>query len=357
LAGFVGCSAHRHGAERAPCGQLTKGAAVRPSLLLPLLLSLSSLATATDASLEDPKKTVVAILMFDGVQIIDFAAPYEVFSQAGYTIYTVSKDGQAVKAAQGLRSQVDHSYASAPQADIVVVPGGDVHAIERDEATLTWLRKQAPAADHVMSVCTGSFILGRSGLLDGASATTFHRAFDSMQKEFPKVKVLRDQRWVDAGKVVTSSGLASGIDTSLHVVAEMRGLKVARSVAMNLEYDWNPQAGFVRGKFADRHYRLPSTLRMPEGTRVDEVTSIGDAQSWEVVYLIESPLGPEKFVETVIAQARQDADFAVKPQTAPNQMAWEYDSPFGGRWNLSFVAKTSDPPDRFRITGTLTPVR
>jgi len=328
---------------------------MRSLALLPLLLSISTLAGA-EASLEDPKKTVVAILMFDGVQIIDYAAPYEVFSQVGYTIYTVSKDGQAVKASQGLKSQVDHSYSSAPQADIVVVPGGDVHGIERDEATLAWVRKQSAGADHVMSVCTGSFILGRSGLLDGGSATTFHRAFDHMQKEFPKVKIVRDQRWVDSGKVVTSSGLASGIDTSLHVVAEMRGLKVAQSVAMRLEYDWHPQDGYVRGKFADRNFRLPSTLRIPEGTRVNEVTSTGDARSWEVVYLIESPLTPEKFVEMVTAQAKQDTTFAVKSST-PNQMAWEYDSPFGGRWNLSFVANTSDPSDRYRITGTLTPVR
>jgi putative intracellular protease/amidase len=329
---------------------------MRSLVLLPLLL-LSTLATAADSALDDPKKTVVAILMFDGVQIIDYAAPYEVFSQAGFTIYTVSSDGQAVKASQGLRSQVDYGYASAPQADVVVVPGGDVHDIERDEATLAWIRKQSAGADRVMSVCTGSFILGRSGLLDGGSATTFHRAFDDMQKEFPKVKILRDQRWVDAGKVVTSSGLASGIDTSLHVVAGMRGLKVARSVAMQLEYDWNPEAGFVRGKFADRNFRLPATLRIPDGTRVNEVTSVGDTRSWEVVYLIESPLSPQKFFETVTAQAKQDAAFTVKPQAAPNQMAWEYDSPFGGRWNLAFVANTSDPSDRYRITGTLTPVR
>jgi putative intracellular protease/amidase len=279
-----------------------------------------------------------------------------VFSQAGFTIYTVSGDGQAVKASQGLKSQVDHSYASAPQADIVVVPGGDVHDIEHDEATLAWIRKQSAQADRVMSVCTGSFILGRSGLLDGGSATTFHRSFDEMQKQFPKVKIVRDQRWVDTGKVVTSSGLASGIDTSLHVVAGMRGLEVAQSVAMRLEYDWHPEDGYVRGKFADRHFRLPSTLRIPDGTRVNELTSLGDMRRWEVVYLIESPLAPEKFVEMVAAQARQDSAFTVK-SPAPNQMTWEYDSPFGGRWKLSFVANSSDPSDRYRITATLTPVR
>jgi putative intracellular protease/amidase len=327
---------------------------MRSLALLPLLFSTT--VAQADPLLSDPADTVVAVLMFDGVQIIDYAAPYEVFAQAGFTLYTVSKDGGAVKAAQGLRSQVDHSYASAPPADIVVVPGGNVHDIERDAATLEWVRKQASGAQHVMSVCTGSFILGRSGLLDGGSATTFHRAFDAMQSEFPQVRIVRDQRWVDAGKVVTSSGLASGIDTSLHVVAETRGLEVARSVAMQLEYDWRPEDGFVRGRFADRHLRLPATLRIPEGTRIDELTSLGDLQTWKVVYRVDSPLRAEQLLDTLASQAKQDADFKVT-RTAAHQMGWEYTSPFGGRWNLSFVADTSDPADRYRITGTLTPVR
>lgn len=324
--------------------------------MFPLLLSLSALSAAAEAPLDDPKKTVVAILMFDGVQIIDYAAPYEVFSQARFTVYTVSKDGKPVGAAQGLKSQVDHSFASAPQADVVVVPGGDVHVVEHDEATLAWVKKQAVDADHVMSVCTGSFILGRSGLLDGATATTFHRSFDTMQREFPKVKIVRDQRWVDAGKVVTSSGLASGIDTSLHVVAQLRGLKTAQSVAMHLEYDWHPVDGYVRGKFADRHLRLPSTLEIPEGTKIDEIQALGDTRSWEIVYRVESPLAPGQLFGTLLAQAKKDKDFTVT-QTAPNQLGWEYDSPHGNRWKASFVANTSDPPDRYRITGILTPVR
>jgi putative intracellular protease/amidase len=156
----------------------------------------------------NPRDVTVAILMFDGVQIIDYAAPYEVFAQAGFTVYTVSKDGRPVKAAQGLKSDVDHSFATAPAARIVVVPGGSVHDAQRDAELIAWLRKQSASAEHVMSVCTGSFILGSAGLLDGHAATTFHAAFDEMQRQFPKTRILRDQRWVDAGKVVTSAGLA-----------------------------------------------------------------------------------------------------------------------------------------------------
>jgi hypothetical protein len=112
----------------------------------------------------------------------------------------------------------------------------------------------------------------------------------------------------------------------------------------------------VRGKFADRHVRLPATLRIPEGTEIDEMTSVGDTQDWEIGHLVESPLGPERLFNTLEAQVKRDPAFTVT-SPAPNLMTWEYDSPFGGRWNLSFVANTSDPPDRYRITGTLTPVR
>ena len=329
---------------------------MRPYALLMLLLALSPVSLGGNASV-DPKETVVAILMFDGVEVIDYAAPYEVFVQAGFSIYTVSKDGRGVRASGGLKSEVNHSFASAPPATIVVVPGGHVEDVQKDEATLEWLRKQATSAGHVMSVCTGSFILGRSGLLDDKSATTFHRAFDAMQAQFPKVKIVRDQRWVDSGKIVTSAGLASGIDTSLHVLSEVRGLKEARSVAMMLEYDWHPDSGFVRGKFADRNLRFPSTMRPPEGTKIDMVTSIGDERSWELEYLVDSPLDANKLFDELANQAKQDPAFAVKPRTRPDQLAWDYDSPYGGRWNASFVAKPTDRPDRYWITATLSPVR
>jgi len=320
-----------------------------------LVALMSPIAFCANEPISNPKDTVVNILMFDGVQIIDYAAPYEVFAQAGFTIHTVSKDGKSVRATQGLKSEVDHSFATAPAAQIVVVPGGHVHDVQNDAETLAWLRKQAGSAQQVMSVCTGSFILGYSGLLDGGSATTFHRALMPMQQAFPKVKVVSDRRWVDNGKVVTSAGLASGIDTSLHVVAELRGEKVARSVAMTLEYDWKPEGGFVRGAFADRNFRMPSTLRPPKDTEYDMVTSIGDAQTWEFTYLVESSMTPAQLFEQFASQAKQDPAFQVKTNSGPDRLAWEFDSPFGGRWNYSFVAKPGDRPNRYWVVNTLSP--
>lgn len=305
----------------------------------------------------NPKDVKVAILMFDGVQIIDFAAPYEVFTQAGFTVYTVSKEGKQVNANKGLKTLVDYSFASAPAANVLVVPGGHVHDAEEDPATLEWIRKQSEPADHVLSVCTGSFILGSTGLLDGKSATTFHRAFDGMAKQFPKVHVVTDQRWVDSGELVTSAGLASGIDASLHVVAEIRGMKAARSVAMTLEYDWKPEQGFVRGKMADRYLRLPANFSMPPGTKLQPVTSLGDTQSWETEYAVESELTPEAFLANIREQARKDPAFTVDAKTGPRQIAWEYPAEAGGRWRVTSDASEVSAPGRYSVVVRLAAVR
>jgi len=327
-----------------------------------LLVSMSAFLFASAGAAEqpaavNPKDVTVAILMFDGVQMIDYAAPYEVFSQAGFKIFTVSKEGTQVLVNHRVKTLVDHSFASAPAATVVVVPGGHIDEAEKDAATLDWIRKQAGPADHVLSVCTGSFILAGTGLLDGKSATTFHRSLRDMRQQFPKVSVVNDQRWVDSGELVTAAGLASGIDAALHVVAEIRGLNYARSIAMRLEYDWKPEQGFVRGKMADRNLRFPATFNIPPDTTVEELTSLGDTRTWELEYAVESNLTPEAFFAQVREDARKDPALTVDEKVGPRQVAWEYDAETGGRWRLTFDATDGPAPGRFAVTGKLAAVR
>lgn len=302
------------------------------------ILSLALLCAAGSTVAAEEAKTRVAILMFDGVQIIDFAAPYEVFGHAGFEVFTVSKDGAPVTTAMNLSVNVDHDFASAPRADIVVVPGGEVHEAMSDEATLAWIRERAAPAEHVLSICTGSFILANTGLLDGASATTFHQALSGLEAQFPEVTVVRDQRWVDTGKLVTSAGLASGMDAALHVVAEVNGVAAARTVAAHLEYDWSPDTGYVRGTLADQFIRWPEGLELPAGTEFDRVVSFGDRDTWRTEYRVESPLPPRALLDHFRGHAQADSAITVVTPENADTLAWDYRSDDARRWRITFRA-------------------
>lgn len=231
----------------------------------------------------------VGIVLFDGVEIIDFTGPYEVFGQAGFGVTTLSADGKPVTTAMGLVVTPDRAFAGAPDFDVLVVPGGDVHDAERDPVILDFIRAQAVPAKHVLSVCTGAAIMAATGLLDGKQATTFHRALEGMRAQYPKVDVIRDVRWADSGKVITSAGLSSGIDAALHVVQRLRGEERARATALHLEYDWHPTGGYVRTKMADRYLPNLAKVSWPKGTDFDQLIAIGDEQQWRVSYRMTSP--------------------------------------------------------------------
>jgi putative intracellular protease/amidase len=321
-----------------------------------LLAAIGLAAPAGAAHVHDGAETTVVILMFDGVQIIDFAAPYEVFGQARFNVFTVSADGEPVTTAMGLSVNVDHDFKTAPAANIVLVPGGDTETVREDEATLAWLRARSDSADQVLSVCTGSFILADAGLLDGGRATTFHGAFDRFEGEYPGVTLLRDQRWVDNGKVVTSAGLASGVDAALHVVAERLGVRKAQSVALHLEYDWSPQQGFIRGLMADRHVRMPEPqLQFPEGTVIETVLQLGDEQRWENEYRVRSSWSPSELVARLTEAAEADPALTVVKTESPLATGWRYTSRHGGDWILRITAELPADDGSYRALVSVNP--
>jgi hypothetical protein len=132
----------------------------------------------------------------------------------------------------------------------------------------------------VLSVCTGSYLLAAAGVLDGLKATTFHESIKDFATSYPKVHVISDVRWADNGKVITSAGLASGIDAALHVLARLEGEDVARSTALQLEYDWHTDGGFVRTRMADRQLPDLQQLKWPDDARFGRLISVGDARQW-----------------------------------------------------------------------------
>lgn len=197
------------------------------------------------------EKWNVGIVIFDGVEVLDFTGPFEVFSRtrlvpgqearrseesAPFQVFTVAKSRGPITAIGGLVVVPHYAFAEAPRIDLLVVPGGfGTRALLNDPETLDWLRQSAAAARQVTSVCTGSLLLAKAGLLAGRRATTHHLALDLLDSLNAGVKVERGIRVVDDG-IITSAGVASGIDMAFYVVEALCGPEVAEETARYIEY-------------------------------------------------------------------------------------------------------------------------
>jgi putative intracellular protease/amidase/YHS domain-containing protein len=238
----------------------------------------------------------VAILVFDGVQIIDYTGPYEVFGQAGYQVFTVAAGPGPITTTMGMQVVPAYTLDTAPAAEVVVIPGGGIDAAANDPRTLAWIRARAATAAHLLTVCNGAFILARTGLLDGLTATTFYDLIPQLREEAPRVRVVADQRFVDNGKIVTTAGLSSGIDGSLHVVERLRGNGRAQQVALNMEYDWRPADAYARAALADAELRRLFGRRLafevPGGGTAKVLATQGTRDRWQIRWEIAALAPP-----------------------------------------------------------------
>ncbi len=175
---------------------------------------------------------VVGVLLFDGAEIIDFAGPWEVFGTAGFLVHTVAENLEPHTMVFGLKVVADYAFDNSPKADILLVPGGGVRKSTQNEILIRWIQTKSKEVSHVMSVCTGAFLLAKAGLLDGLTATTTYGMEDQLAKAGKNINVACPRRFVDSGKVITTAGLSSGIDGALHLVSKIRGLGAAQSTAL-----------------------------------------------------------------------------------------------------------------------------
>lgn len=191
----------------------------------------------------------VAILIFDDVEVLDFAGPFEVFGvarledgSAPFNVFTVAESTAPVSARNGLSINPNYSLDTCPNVDLLLVPGGrGTRPLIHNTRIIGWIQQQAAPAEMVLSVCTGALLLGKAGLLDGLVATTYHTAFDSLRDVAPNTEQRPGERWVDNGKVITSAGVSAGIDMALHVVGRLLGPALADQTARYMEYEhWNP---------------------------------------------------------------------------------------------------------------------
>lgn len=230
----------------------------------------------------DLQRKRVAILIFDGVQIIDYTGPWEVFGQAGFQVFTVAQKPDPITTTFGMKVTPAHTFADAPKPDILLVPGGNVLAAQKDPQTLKWVQESAEKAEAVLSVCNGAYILAKAGLLNGLTATTTAPLIAGLAAAAPNIKVVYDKRYVDNGKIITTGGLSAGIDGSLHLVSKLFGRGRAQAIALGMEYDWQPDPGFARAALADKRVRfaLDGLNRVP-------LNNEGGTDRWESLYLIK----------------------------------------------------------------------
>jgi transcriptional regulator GlxA family with amidase domain len=202
---------------------------------------VASAAPAEANSLKPPTKgdIPVAFVISEGAVVIDFCGPWEVFRDVmvsggdhPFRLYTISDKTDPIHAGGGMKIVPDFTFANAPAPKVVVIPAQN----EPSAAMLKWIRESSKNTDVTMSVCTGAFILAKTGLLSGKSATTFHSAFNSFAMEFPDIQLKRGARFVENGNLATSGGLSSGIDLALRVVERYYGRQVAQKTAYNMEY-------------------------------------------------------------------------------------------------------------------------
>lgn len=198
------------------------------------------------AACEDRAK-LVAVVVHDGVETLDFAGPVEVFTSARdehgdpvYRVRFVAPTRRPVTP-QHWRTTLlpDFGIADCPQPAVLVIPGGDTGMLDEDPAFVAWVQRTAPACEHVLSVCTGAYVLAKAGLLDGVEATTHHGARAVLQRQYPAVRVV-DRKVVENGRIVTAAGVSSGIDGALAVVQCEVGAASAQQVADYMEYAWQP---------------------------------------------------------------------------------------------------------------------
>lgn len=206
------------------------------------------------------RPTDILLLMFDEVELLDFAGPYEVFTTANrvarrdapaaghahapvpppFRLRTASPDGRPVRARAGLGLQPDLALRDAAAPDLLIVPGGVVDRLQQDPAFLATLARLGRNADRVASICTGAFLLADAGMLRDVEATTHWEDLDALGRQHPHLRLRPDRRWVDTGRVLSSAGIAAGLDLSLHLVRRCAGVELAQRTARQLDYPWDP---------------------------------------------------------------------------------------------------------------------
>lgn len=212
--------------------------------LLMLIFFLASLNSQAQPRQRDLQLNV-ALFVPNGAELLDFAGPGEVFSNADLNTYVIGFTEEPFVSQGFMKVVPNYSYKNCPKPDIIVIPGGGGNQFYKDPEVIEWVKAQCQDA-LLLTVCTGAIVAARGGMLDGLKVTTHYSGYEPLEKSCQGCEVLRDARFVDNDRIITTSGISAGIDGALHLVARIKGKKMAEEVAHYMMYDkWDPNAGLI----------------------------------------------------------------------------------------------------------------
>ena len=197
----------------------------------------------------------IGIFLYNEVEVLDFAGPFEVFSTASrvnarispessnlFNVFTIAEDQKPLIARGGLQVIPKYSISRHPEINVLIVPGGIVTDELGKDHIISWILNASKIADITASVCTGAFLLAKADLLKSKRAITHWEDIDDLISMFPDIKIQKNVRWVDEGPVVTAAGISAGIDMSLHLIARVANENLAVLTAKQMEFDWATDA-------------------------------------------------------------------------------------------------------------------
>jgi len=298
----------------------------------------------------------VAILLYNGVEIIDIAGPWEAFGTAGFLVHTVAEKTEPLTLVFGQKVIPDYSFENSPKAEVLLVPGGGYGTQMKNDALIGWIKSKSNEVSHVMSVCTGAFLLGKAGLLSGQTATCTAGMVEDLAL-FPNTKVVYDARYVDSGKIITTAGLSSGIDGAIHLISKMLGKGAAQRVALGMEYRWDPDAKWARGAMADKY--------LPYGLKGKLISTEGDIDRWERKLLMSEPNSTAGIIDLLRQRIATNSGMGGMSnpishiKTGPtfdrggkdSELRWKFTDDQGRKWNgLGTVEPAPDDKEKFIVT-------
>ena len=187
----------------------------------------------------------VGILVFNEVEVLDFAGPFEVFSvtesegKKRFKVVLIGEKLEPISARNNFKIIPNKSFNDNFELDILIIPGGyGAEKIEiKNKKVLNWIKEKSKTVEILASICTGAMLLAECGILNYKKATTHWMDIDKLEKEYPEIEVIRNTKFVDQGNILTSAGISAGIDLSFHIVKRILGSEIAKNTAKRMEYE------------------------------------------------------------------------------------------------------------------------